>query len=396
VGQQTTDPSESFQPVWNSATKTAAGGAAKSTSAKDNTSDPGVSENSKSAPNGKNAKGPEPAAKKSDAAPVVIAADPLPQPAALLKAPEVPVEQARPVSQPAPATEQAAFTEIFAPPPPVLPTPSNTTPPAVNPPLDPGQNDSTAPVDPGTLVFQLSLNPVEPAKAQTAPATAENKAETLAFFAEEEVSDVPQTHAGESGSDAKNQDQQQQSTPQPLPAGTDGTVASQFGFQNPMSFAVHIAAPKPEVTAPARPIENVSTPDLPVASTVDRISLTIRGADDQVVRVAINQSGGMVQVGVNTANSDLANQLRISVPELVHHLDQQGYESKVSMPSSPSPSASVPVSIASAHSEFRSGADTNGNTKSNSDLTSQNEPRQQRQRQPQRAWRELASQLQDD
>lgn len=349
--------------------------------------------NSKPAPSGKNTKSPEPAAKKSDPTPIVIAADPLPQPVSLLKAPEAPVEQPRPILQPAPTTEQTAFIEAFAPPPPVLPIPSNTTPPAVNPPLDPNQNDSPAPVDPGTLVFQLSLNPIDPAKAQTTPAAAENKAETPAFFAPEEVSDVPQTHAGASDSDTKNQNQQQQPSPLPLPSGTDGTIASQFGFQNPMSFAVHIAAPKPEVIAPTRPVENVSTPDVPVASTVDRISLTIRGADDQVVRVAINQSGGMVQVGVNTANSDLANQLRISVPELVHHLDQQGYESKVSIPS---PSSAVPVSIATAHSEFRSGADTNGNTKSNSDLTSQNEPRQQRQRQPQRAWRELASQLQDD
>ncbi len=87
------------------------------------------------------------------------------------------------------------------------------------------------------------------------------------------------------------------------------------------------------------------------------------------MRVEINQSGEMVQVGVNTANTDLANELRISVPELVHRLDQQGYESKVTMPSSPSFSSLMPVSIATAHSEFRSGADTNGNAKSNGFIT---------------------------
>ena len=127
---------------------------------------------------------------------------------------------------------------------------------------------------------------------------------------------------------------------------------------------------------------------------MDRVGLTIRGADDQVVRVQINQSGELVQVGVHTGNNALANELRISVPELVSRLGQQGYESKVSMPLSPS---IAPAVVASAQSGFRSGADTSGgNTKSNGNVAFQEEPRQQRQRNPQRAWQELASQLQDD
>jgi hypothetical protein len=68
----------------------------------------------------------------------------------------------------------------------------------------------------------------------------------------------------------------------------------------------------------------------------------------------------------------------------------------VSMPASSLSSLAAPV-IASAHSEFRSGTDHNGNTKSNSDAAPQEELRQQqRQRNPQRTWRELASQLQED
>ena len=81
-----------------------------------------------------------------------------------------------------------------------------------------------------------------------------------------------------------------------------------------------------------------------MAPSIDHIGLTIRGADDQVVRVEISQSGELVQVGVHTGNSDLASELRASVPELVHRLDQQGYESRVSMPVSSLSSLAAPVS----------------------------------------------------
>jgi len=394
AGQPSGDPSESFQPVWNNATQ------AKAASSRDNPSNTGTSGNagSKSLANGKNAKGPDPAAKKSDPAPVVTASEPQAQPPTLLKALEAAAEQPRQIPRPVPQLDQPAFIETLTPASPAIDTASATAPAPVSPPADSSPNDSPAPVDPGALVFQLSLNPGEAAKAQSAPAAVDSKEEAPVFLTPEEVSAAQQACAAESGSETKNQNQQQppQPLPQPLPAGTDGTIASQFGFQSPLSLASHLNVPKPELTAPApaRTIENVSTPDLPMASTVDRIALTIRGSDDQVVRVAINQSGSLVQVNVNAANSDLANQLRISVPELVHHLDKQGYDPRVSMPSSPL--SSLPVSIATAHSEFRSGADTNGNTKSNSDLTSQDEPRQQRQRPPHRAWRELASELQDD
>jgi hypothetical protein len=140
-------------------------------------------------------------------------------------------------------------------------------------------------------------------------------------------------------------------------------------------------------------VENVSNPDPPVARSVDRIGLTIRGADDLVVRVAVNRSGDLVQVGVHTSNTGLASQLRVSVPDLVRRLDLQGYETRVSMAQS-SYSLSAPSAIASAHTQFRSGADSNGNTKSNGNLAHQDEPRQQRQRNPQRAWRELVSKMQ--
>jgi hypothetical protein len=328
-----------------------------------------------------------PASKKSDPAPVVAAATPTPapDPPPVLKTPERPAEESRQPEQPAPPPAA----EVFALPQPVTPP----SPPAATT----TQENAQPPVDPGTLVFQLTLNTPNAAKALPPVKGAENKAETPVLNIPDEPSTPSQEKAGGSSSQAKDQDQREQQTPpppQPLPAGSDSTIASQFGFQPPLSFTAHTAA-KVEAPAPTRAVENVSTPDLPVSQTVDRISLTIRGADDQVVRVAINQTGEMVQVGVNTANADLASQLRISVPELVHKLDQQGYDSKVNFPTFPS--SSVPISIASGHSEFRSGADTSGNNKSNnSDITTRDEPKQQRQRSPQKAWRELASQLQDE
>jgi len=347
---------------------------------------------------GKSANSPDATPAKSNPAPVVVATDPAPaadptaDPPLILKTVEPPAEQ--PHSTPEPALP----VEGFALPEPVASSASVAAEIPATPPTESTQDDTQAPVDPGNLVFQLSLNSSEPAqKAQIAPA---EQAETPAFLSGEEVPSTPQTHAAASDSDTNNQNQQEQPPPLPqLPsAGTDGTIASQFGFQTPLSFAAQIPAAKTDnipAAASPRAAENVSTPDLPMAGSVDRVGLTIRGADDQVVRVEINQSGELVQVGVRTGNNDLANELRASIPELVHRLDQQGYESRVSMPSS-SYASLAPAVIASAHSGFRSGADTNGNTKSNGNAAPEDEPRQQRQRNPQRAWRELASQLQED
>jgi hypothetical protein len=343
---------------------------------------------------GNSANNPDPAPTKSNPAPVVVATDPMPaaDPPFMLKTVEPPEDQPHSTSEP------AVPVEVFALPEPVASSASVAAEIPVTPPAESIQNDTQAPVDPGNLVFQLSLNSSEPAqKAQIAPA---EQAETAPLLSGEGIPSTPQTHTGASDSDTQNQNQQEQPPPVPQlpPAGVDGTIASQFGFQTPLSFAAQIPASitanTPTAASP-RTAENVSTPDLPMAPSVDRVGLTIRGADDQVVRVEINQSGELVQVGVHTGNSDLANELRASVPELVRRLDQQGYESRLSMPSS-SFASLAPAVIGSAHAGFRSGADTNGNTKSNGNTAPQDEPRQQRQRSPQRAWRELASQLQED
>jgi hypothetical protein len=343
----------------------------------------------------KGANGADPAPAKSNPAPVVVAVDPTPvaDPPIMLKTAEAPADQ------PHPTPEPAVPVEVFALPEPAASSASVAAGIPVTPQTESSQDNTQAPADPGNLVFHLSLSPSEAApKAQIPPA---EQAEEAAFQSGEEVPSTPQTHTGASDSDAKNQDQQEQPTPltQLSSIGTDGTIASQFGFQTPLSFAAQIAAPKAEITPTAaytRTAENVSTPDLPMAPSVDRVGLTIQGADNQVVRVEINQSGELVQVGVRTGNSDLANELRGSVPELVRRLDQQGYESRVSMPSSAYASL-APAVMAGAHSEFRSGADSNnGNAKSNGSAAPQEEPRQQRQRNPQRTWRELASQLQED
>jgi len=451
VDQQNSDSGGSFQPVLDNASKPAASApvAAKSTAAKDDSSTAQSSGDAKQkltlVP--KNVKNSDPATKKADPSPVVLAPDPTPQPVEaklVLKTPEAQPEQ---TPQVAPSTPQitaqpAPILETFVLPQPATPAPSANVaiPTAAVAPTDATQNSGQAPVDPGNLVFQLTINPTTinptttnpttidpttinpttidsndgPATAQPSSGQTDNKAnqsETPTFQMPVAFSLATEAHTGGSSSDArndtKNQDQPQQPlpTPQPspalqaLPSGTDSTIASQFGFQTPLAFATHVTAPKVDATAPVaptRPVENVSTPDLPSTGPVDRIALTIRGVNDQVVRVEINQSGETVQVGVNTANTDLAADLRVSVPELVHRLDQQGYESKVNIPSSSSFNSLTPIPIATAHTEFRSGADSNGNSKSNDFIHTQDEPRQQRQRSPQRAWRELASQLQED
>ena len=305
----------------------------------------------------------------------------------------------QPHSNPEPAAPPAVPVEVFALPEPVASSAAAAAI-ATTPPTESTDDDMQAPVAPGNLVFQLSLDPSEPApKARIAPAQQED--ETAAFLGAEEAPSNPQTQAGAPDSDTKSQNQQEQqqpSLPQLPSAGAEGTIASQFGFQTPLSFAMQASAPKTESIAPPaspRMTENVSAPDLPMAPSIDRIGLTIRGADDQVVRVEISQSGELVQVGVHTGNNDLASELRASVPELVHRLDQQGYEARLTMPASSFASLAPPVTSV-AHSEFRSGAGQDGNTKSNSNAAPQEELPQQRQRNPQRAWRELASQLQED
>lgn len=385
---------DSFEPVFDSPAKPPV-----KEESSDSDARPGSSKNASSQnASGKTVKNSDPAPKKSEASPVVVAADPTPQPvepAPVLKTPAASAEQTRQILQPVVPVEVFVLPQLVAPAPASAAAAPDQTPIAAT---DSTQSETQAPVDPGSLVFQLFLNSSDvSAKAQQVPAGADNKAEATALPELEPAPFTVQTRTGGSNADAKNQDQQDQPAPQPLPSGTDGTIASQFGFQSPLSFAAHIAAPKIEAPAPAaptRPTENVSTPELTGTGAVDRIALTIRGESDQVVRVEINQSGEMVRVGVNTANSELASDLRVSVPELVHRLDQQGYDTKVNIPSFSQLSATAP--IATAQTEFRSGADTTGNNKSQGNINTQDEPRQQRQRNPQKAWRELAAQLQED
>jgi hypothetical protein len=392
----------------------------KSKTAKEGSSDSEPSGNPAPKPGlGKSAQGPDGSTEKSDPAPVIAAIDPtaVADEALMLKIAEAasqsaPASQPAPASPPVPASQPHSNPEPAAVPVQIVALPQPAAAPSVSvaaqasstPAADSSEDDTREPVQSGNLIFQLSLDPSEPTqKARITPTGEEN--ETTSFLSAEDVPSSPPPQAGASGSDAKSQDQQEQQSPllpqispQLSPAAIDGTIASQFGFQTPLSYAVQTSAPKTEgiaAPAPSPMAENASAPDLPMAPSIDHVGLTLRGADNQIVRVEISQSGELVQVGVHTGNTDLASELRASVPELMHRLDQQGYESRVSMPAASLSSLAAPV-IASAHSEFRSGADQNGNTKSNSDAAPQEELRQQRQRNPQRAWRELASQLQED
>jgi hypothetical protein len=299
------------------------------------------------------------------------------------------------VAPPIPPTIPVIRVESLAMPEP-LPPPAPPAPETPVTPADSVQADAPAPAaDADNLVFQLAVAaPGSGSKGQGAPVENDGKALQTESFSVEAVPQVAPSHESSAGTKNQNQHEEPPPSPQPLPSAvsTDGTVASQFGFQTPLLPDVHTAAPRIDSTAqtaPTRTIESTAAPDLPVAPTVDRIGLTLRGADDQVVRVEVHQSGEIVQIGVHTANNDLAGELRMSVPMLVHRLDQQGYEPKVNALSAQAPAGPVSTPIASAQTEFRSGTDTQR------DLGYEDRAQQQRQRNPQRAWRELAEQLQE-
>jgi hypothetical protein len=390
VGQQSPDTGESFPPVWNRAVKPAPGASAASTKRSD-ASAPTL------ASSGAIVRTPGPATKREDSAPVVLAADLAPQPQGPTLAKKTPESlMAQPLTT-APPSQPTVLFEAFALPEraePAAPSAPDVPSTSGDTPMNSVRDDEQTSADLGALVFQLSLDSPDTSKRQPTQAGGSQQ-EVPAFQSLEE----PSTTSARSDSpdlEAKQQNQEQSpASPQPAPVPTD-SIASEFGFQTPVSYAAHTLEPRVEnapAAASTRTVENVSNPDPPVARSVDRIGLTLRGADDQVVRVAVNRSGDLVQVGVHTSNTGLASQLRVSVPDLVRRLDLQGYETRVSMAQS-SYSLSAPSAIASAHTQFRSGADSNGNTKSNGNLAHQDEPRQQRQRNPQRAWRELVSKMQ--
>ena len=131
-----------------------------------------------------------------------------------------------------------------------------------------------------------------------------------------------------------------------------------------------------EIVAPVRKL----TP----AAHVQNMSVLVRGSD-QVVRLQIRQTGGSVRVTIHAGDALLAQQLTDSLPQLVNNLDRQGYEPRVALPQAPG--SVVTLNAETAKTDVRSGSD------GNSESAAYDQPRQQRQRNPRRAWQELAFQL---
>src|SRR5208283_1355734 len=130
-------------------------------------------------------------------------------------------------------------------------------------------NDPQAPVDPGSLAFQLTLNsPTPTSKTQTTPTDAETNTDQpdATFLLRVETPSVPATSArGGESPESRNQSQEEPSPSMQSLTGSDATVASQFGFQTPLSFAAQFPATKTEAPAPASPTrtaENASAADL--------------------------------------------------------------------------------------------------------------------------------------
>ncbi len=237
----------------------------KSKTAKEDSSDSEPSGNPAPKPGlGKSAQGPDGSTEKSNPAPVIAAIDPTPvvDEALMLKTAEAPASQPTPASPPSPASEPHSNPEPAAVPVQIVALPQPVAAPSVSvaaqgpatPPAESSEDDSREPVDAGNLIFQLSLDPSEPAQKARIAQTAEEN-ETTAFLSGEDIPSNPPAQPSASGSDTKSQDQQEQQSPflpQISPAGIDGTIASQFGFQTPLSYALQTSAPKTEsIAAPA-------------------------------------------------------------------------------------------------------------------------------------------------
>ena len=200
---------------------------------------------------------------------------------------------------------------------------------------------------PGALVFQLSFQ--VPAVEAAAP---------------EEVVEPTHFEVGEIKAEA---------IAEAMPVSADFT-------HHPLSAADIEMPPAPlpparteQVVRPAASVPEDPTAPTATGSAVQKMGLTIRGADDQVVRLQISQSNGSVRVAAHAEDTMLAKHLSASLPELVDRLDGQGYAPAVT---------SSPTSHKDVDARDSSGS------------AGDQHPRKQRER-SKNAWRALASQLHD-
>jgi hypothetical protein len=237
------------------------------------------------------------------------------------------------VTETVPASED----EPARPPPPAKPTEVS---------LDDTSEEVSHSGSPGALVFQLSFQ--VPAAEAAAP---------------EEVAEPTHFEVGEIKAEAIPEAMPVSAdfTHHPLPAADIEMPPAQL----PPSRTEQAA--RPAVSLPEEP-EQAAT-----GSPVQKMGLTIRGADDQVVRLQISQSNGSVRVEAHAEDASLARHLSTSLPELVDRLDRQGYAPAVT---------STPTSHRDV--DARDGGGSGG----------EQQPKKQRER-SKNAWRALASQLHD-
>jgi hypothetical protein len=124
---------------------------------------------------------------------------------------------------------------------------------------------------------------------------------------------------------------------------------------------------------------------LPVSSMLQRIGIVVR-EEAQSVRLDIHQTGGAVKVAVHSDDAALAAQLRASLPELLHRLEDNGLQARV-------------TSLGRAAVAEPARAASSGDASQTSDRDHQapdaNRDQERRNRNP-RAWRSAAWKLEEE
>jgi hypothetical protein len=271
--------------------------------------------------------------------------------------------------------------------------------------LESGQAPQTAK---GELILQLSLKSTQellpPSEGQTAPATVEAKTDeqipeslesqiplssegvaaikSLAAEEAEEVSKstaVPELQPEAAQQTSPNVAAQQTSLARDayshLPASPTlhGTTTAASEHSSPRS----IPTPDAERLAP-------TLPELPTRPALQRMDVILHGTD-QVVRLDIRQNHGSVKVAIHSDDAALAARLRESLPELLNRLDDRGLKARVT--SLGSQSTALPVALT------ESGNSPEDTGKWSRDMA---RPHQQKERNPQRAWRAATWKLHEE
>jgi len=259
----------------------------------------------------------------------------------------------------------------------------------------------------GELVFQLSLQTVQdlpPCEDRPTPhstgsvnpakETLDSEAMEFSPVTNKVIVAPPQSAAGEAEKSSEEHGGKAD-LPQESPQATTGNAmhkALSDGSlipQSPSSLVSHTGRDQSSLQSPTtRRSEHVAPlpPPQSAPAVLQRMDVILRGAD-QVVRLDIRQSMGSVRVAVHSDDAALAARLRDSLPELLNRLDDRGLQARVT---SLGGQSTIP-SPARTESGNTAGKDADGSSR---DMTWHQQ--QQKERNPQRAWRAATWKLHEE